>query len=309
MNKTHLYLLYSLLILCWALLIFNLVKSSSISSSTAAVAYDPTLPSSGEPVALFRLPDSLTFAGEEVPLSTPDVKERLDREIYVNAYWHSNMIMLMKRSTKFLPEIEKILAENGIPDDFKYLAIAESALMNVTSPAGARGFWQFMRDTGREFGLEITGDVDERYHMEKATIAATKYLKEAHEKFGDWTSVAASYNMGQTGFSRRQNQQLSQNYYDLYLNEETSRYMFRILAFKVIFENPSKYGFNLTEEDFYYLPEFKEVKVQEDIKDLASWARQQDSNYKSLKLYNPWLRDRKLKVKNRDSYIIRLPLS
>jgi len=269
---------------------------------------DPAFPGSGEPVALFRLPDSLTFAGEEVPLMTPDVRERLDREIYVNAYWHSNMIMLMKRSRKFLPEIERILAENEIPDDFKYLAIAESALMNVTSPAGAKGFWQFMRDTGREYGLEISRDVDERYHMEKATLAATKYLNKAHENFGDWTSVAASYNMGQTGFSRRQNQQLSQNYYDLYLNEETSRYMFRILAFKVIFENPSKYGFNLTEEDYYYLPEFKEIEVQEDIKDLASWARQHDSNYKSLKLYNPWLLDRNLNVGRGKSYTIRLPM-
>ncbi|MHA7129463.1 lytic transglycosylase domain-containing protein [Algoriphagus namhaensis] len=309
MNRNHLIVLYSLLILCWALLIFNLVKTNS--QEHAAAVSSPKLSRLStqlDSVQVFPLPDSLTFAGEIVPLDIEDVRERLDREIHVNAYWQSNMILLMKRSRKFLPQIEEILKENGVPEDFKYLAMAESALMNVASPAGARGFWQFMPDTGKEYGLEISNDVDERYHLEKSTLAATKYLNKAHQKFGDWTSVAASYNMGQSGFSRRQRDQLSQNYYDLYLNEETSRYMFRILAFKVIFEKPERYGFFLNEEDYYTLPEMREITVREDIKDLATWAKQYDANYKLLKLYNPWLRDKNLNVKKGRTYTIQLPL-
>lgn len=258
-------------------------------------------------IRLFDLPKELDFAGEKVPLDKGDIYERLEREIYVNAYWESNMILLLKRSSKYLPEIERMLKENGIPDDFKYVAIAESALMNVGSPAGARGFWQIMEDTGKEYGLEITKDVDERYHFEKATLVATKYFKKAHTKFGDWTAVAASYNMGQTGFSKRQEEQLHSNYYDLYLNDETSRYLFRILAFKVIFENPGAFGYHFKESDYYKNPTFKTLRVDQDIKDLPSWAKAQGSSYKDLKLYNPWLRDRNLNVKRGKIYEIRLP--
>ncbi|GMQ25657.1 lytic transglycosylase domain-containing protein [Algoriphagus sp. oki45] len=266
-------------------------------------------PSSGsrDSIRLFDLPKELSFAGEKVPLEEPDVLERLEREIYVNAYWESNMILLMKRSGKYFPQIEAILEKAGIPDDFKYLALAESGLMNVVSPAGARGFWQFMESTAKEYGLEVTGDVDERYHFEKSTQAATQYLKKAHAKFGDWTAVAASYNMGQSGFSRRQEEQLHSSYYDLYLNEETSRYLFRILAFKVIFENPGEFGFHLKEKDYYRNPDLKTVRVDEDIKDLASWAKSQGSSYKQLKLYNPWLRDRNLNVRKGRAYDIQLP--
>ena len=262
---------------------------------------------SGDTVRLFDLPKELTFAGEKVPLEMEDVKERLEREIYVNAYWQSNMILLMKRSSKFLPEIEKMLNENGIPDDFKYLAMAESALLNVASPAGAKGFWQILESTGKEYGLEISKDVDERYNLEKATYAASKYLNKAHGKFGDWTAVAASYNMGQSGFSRRQDAQFAKSYYDLYLNDETSRYLFRILAFKVIFENPGAFGFHMRESDYYQNPSLREFTVSSDIKDLASWARQKGSNYKEVKLYNPWLRDTDLNIKRGKSYVIVLP--
>lgn len=311
MNKSHLIPIYILLILCLALAGYAIWKTPAEITAEPSVADVQMLQrmplSSRDTVRLFNLPMELTFAGEKVPLEIEDVRERLEREIYVNAYWQSNMILLMKRSSKFLPEIEKMLKQSGIPDDFKYLAMAESALMNVASPAGAKGFWQIMESTGKEYGLEISKDVDERYHLEKATLAASKYLNKAHARFGDWTAVAASYNMGQAGFSRRQADQFAKNYYDLYLNDETSRYLFRILSFKVIFENPGAFGFYLRDSDYYKNPEMKKVTVTSDIKNLASWAKSQQSTYKDLKLYNPWLRDRDLNIKRGKSYEIMLP--
>lgn len=257
---------------------------------------------------LFELPKEISFAGENVPLDIEDVKERLEREIYVNAYWQSNMILLMKRSGKYLPTIEKILKENGIPEDFKYLAMAESGLMNVVSPAGARGFWQFMPNTAKEYNLEVSNDVDERYHLEKSTLAACKYLKSAYSRFGNWTSVAASYNMGMSGLSRRKSEQKQNNYYDLLLNDETSRYVFRLLAFKEIFENSEKYGFNLKQDDYYQMPDFREIVVSDNISNLSDWAIKHKSNYKSLKLYNPWLRSDKLRTARGKAYIIQIPI-
>ncbi|WP_192347301.1 lytic transglycosylase domain-containing protein [Algoriphagus sp. Y33] len=311
MNKSHIIPLYLLVILCLAMAAYAIWKVPEEIPQEPSVANVQMLQNmplpSRDTVRLFDLPEELTFAGEKVPLEIEDVKERLEREIYVNAYWQSNMILLMKRSSKFLPEIEKMLKETGIPDDFKYLAMAESALMNVASPAGAKGFWQIMESTGEEYGLEISKDVDERYNLEKATYAASRYFKKAHAKFGDWTAVAASYNMGQSGFSRRQEDQMAKNYYDLYLNDETSRYLFRILAFKVIFENPGEFGFHLRESDYYNTPALKKIIVNNDIKNLAAWARLQGKTYKELKLYNPWLRDRDLNVKRGKSYEILLP--
>ncbi|MEP0712423.1 lytic transglycosylase domain-containing protein [Algoriphagus sp.] len=311
MNKSQLLPLYLLLLLSLSLAVYAIWKTPAEITPEPSVAQVQLLQNmpmpSRDSVRLFDLPKELTFAGEKVPLEIEDVRERLEREIYVNAYWQSNMILLMKRSSKFLPEIEETLKENGIPDDFKYLAMAESALMNVASPAGAKGFWQIMESTGKEYGLEISKDVDERYHLPKATLAASKYLKKAHARFGDWTAVAASYNMGQAGFSRRQQDQFADNYYDLFLNDETSRYLFRILAFKVIFENPSEFGFYLRESDYYKNPTMRSISVTSDIKNLASWAQKQGSNYKELKLYNPWLRDKNLNGKRGKSYQILLP--
>jgi membrane-bound lytic murein transglycosylase D len=312
MSKVHLFLVYFLLAVCLGMTGFSLFKNNKNRSELGEVKpeqlqYVASSSFSGDSVRIFELPKELNFAGEKVPLEHVDILERLEREIYVNAYWESNMILLLKRSAKYLPEIEKKLKEQGIPDDFKYVAVAESALMNVGSPAGARGYWQILEATGKEYGLEISKSVDERYHFEKSTLAAAKYFRKAHGKFGDWTAVAASYNMGQSGFSKRQEEQLHKNYYDLYLNEETSRYLFRILAFKVIFENPGSFGYHLEEKDYYRNPEFNSYKVSGDIRDLAQWAKSKGSSFKYLKLYNPWLRDRALNAKRGKVYEIRLP--
>ncbi len=311
MTKIHLVFIYTLLGCCFILAGYSAWISSSQSTSKDFISEEQILLSRRNPtrdsVRLFDIPSELDFAGEKVPLEVGDVLERLEREIYVNAYWESNMILLMKRSAKYLPDIERMLKENGLPDDFKYLAMAESGLMNVGSSAGARGFWQILETTGKEYGLEISNDVDERYHLEKSTAAAAKYFKKAHTKFGDWTAVAASYNMGQTGFAKRQEEQLHRDYYEMYLNDETSRYLFRILAFKVIFENPGSFGFHLKENDYYQNPALRTLEVNQDIKDLPRWAKQQGSSYKNLKLYNPWLRDQDLNVQRGKVYEIKLP--
>ncbi len=311
MSKIHLVFIYAMLGCCLILAGYSVWKSTSRNFVQEVVPQEQFLQARPNPsrdsVRLFNIPLELDFAGEKVPLEVGDVLERLEREIYVNAYWESNMILLLKRSAKYLPTIELMLKENSIPDDFKYLAIAESALMNVGSPAGARGFWQILETTGKEYGLEISKDVDERYHLEKSTAAAAKYFKKAHAKFGDWTAVAASYNMGQTGFGKRQEEQLFRDYYEMYLNDETSRYLFRILAFKVIFENPGRFGYHLRETDYYRNPALKTLQVDKDIKDLPRWAKEQGSNYKNLKLYNPWLRNQDLNVKRGKVYEIKLP--
>lgn len=312
MSRNHLFLIYFLLFFSIALGTWAVLKTPQSQGDNQNLMEERSYPVQAftitrDSIRLFDIPKNLDFAGEKVPLERGDIFERLEREIYVNAYWESNMILLLKRSAKYLPEIERMLKENGIPDDFKYVAIAESALMNVGSSAGARGFWQILESTGKEYGLEITNDVDERYHFEKSTLAAAKYFKKAHAKFGDWTAVAASYNMGQSGFSKRQEEQLHSNYYELYLNEETSRYLFRILAFKIIFENPGAFGYHFRESDYYQTPVLRTIRVDEDIKDLPKWAKDQGSSYKDLKLYNPWLRDRNLNVKRGKVYQIQLP--
>ncbi len=304
MTKVHLTLIYALLVLSLSLALFAVFSENQMGAKLGLTSFSREQKDS---VALFDLPAELSFAGEKVPLEQGDVVERLERELYVNAYWESNLILLFKRSKKYLPEIERLLQEQGVPDDFKYLAIAESGLLNASSAAGAKGYWQILEETGKEYGLEITESVDERYHLEQSTLAAAAYLKKAHQKFGDWTAVAASYNMGQSGFSKRQEEQFQRNYYDLYLNEETSRYLFRILAFKLLFENPSAFGYHLQEKDYYSLPEFREIEVSTDLPDLAKWAKDQGSSYKHLKRYNPWLRARELEVKKGKGYIIRLP--
>ncbi len=254
-------------------------------------------------------PKKMNFAGENVPVEIVDVKERLDREMVVNMNYHSNTILVIKRAHKYFPIIEPILAKNGIPDDFKYLAVIESGLANVTSPAGAKGIWQFMPTTAREKGLEVNSNVDERYHLEKATQAACEYLLEAKAQFGNWTLAAASYNVGMNGVSRRLKEQQVSDYYDILLPNETARYMFRILALKEIMKNPTKYNFHITDDMKYSLPKTKSILVESEIPDLVVFANDKGINYKILKYYNPWLRESKLNNKSGKRYEIVIPTS
>ena len=255
-----------------------------------AVTLAPATRDMGQTVRGIHLPAQLTFAGEEVPLDDPDVAERLDRELHVNTYFHSNTIFLMKRANRWLPQIEAILVEQGLPADFKYLAVIESDLQNKVSPAQAVGFWQLVKGTAKERGLIVDRDVDERYHPLKSTEAACSYLLQAKERFGSWTNAAASYNIGQYGLDKRLEAQNVDSYYDLLLNEETSRYMLRVLAIKLIMENPAEYGFYLKDEQLYFPEPLKTVEITEDVKDLVAWAQAHGVTYKVLKRHNPWLR-------------------
>jgi len=253
-------------------------------------------------------PERIDFAGESVPLHITDVKERFDREMVVNTNLHSNTTLVIKRANRMFPIMEPILKRYGVPDDFKYLAVIESGLVNAVSPAGARGVWQFMEQTAKERGMEVNGMIDERYHLEKSTEAACKYLLEAKKKFGSWTLAAAAYNAGMGGISKQMNNQLVDDYYDLLLVEETSRYVFRILALKEIMQNRSKYGFDFSENLMYHPIETRRIEVDSSINDLAVFAKSQGVNYKVLKIHNPWLRDRKLDNKLKKKYIIEIPV-
>ena len=253
-----------------------------------------------------KLPESVSFAGENVPLDDIEVRERLDRELSVNAYWQSSTIILLKRANRWLPTIEKILKEESVPDDFKYLCMAESALDNAISSAGASGFWQFMKTTGLQYGLIINSDVDERYNLEKSTRAACRYLRDAKEKTGSWTAAAAGYNMGLAGVNKQQLLQGETAYYDLFLNTETSRYVQRIVALKIIHQHQKDYGFYLTNEDLY--PELKYTiqQVSGPI-NWVSFAKENNTSYKMLRIYNPWIRNFNLLNKERRTFDVKIP--
>lgn len=258
-------------------------------------------------VQSWAIPEHLTLGGEAVPVDQIDVREKLDREMLVNTYWHSNAMLNMKRANRWFPLIEAILEEEGVPDDFKYLAIIESGLTQAVSPAGATGMWQFMKATGKSYKMEITEEVDERYNVEIATRAAAKYLKGMHEKFGSWSLAAASYNMGAGGLNKRLTEQKVDSYWDLLLNAETGRYVYRILAVRMLFENPSAYGFNLDAAHLYQPYETVDFEVTSSISNLADFAIEQGINYKILKTLNPWLRKTRLTVAAGKSYTIQLP--
>lgn len=254
-------------------------------------------------------PPAVDFAGEPAPLNISDVRERFERELIVNANLDASTLLILKRAPRAFPVIEPILAKYGIPDDFKYLAVIESGLVNAVSPAGARGIWQFMPETAKEKGLEVNDVVDERYHLEKSTEAACKYLLDAKARLGSWTLAAASYNGGMAGVGKQIDFQKVSDYYDLLLTDETARYVFRILALKEIMKNPAMYGFTLTPEEMYLQLPVRRVLVDTTITDLAVFAKSQGINYKILKVHNPWLRDRKLTNTSRKVYQLDIPTS
>ncbi len=253
------------------------------------------------------LPEKADFCGELAPLEQWDVAEKFDREMLVNTYWHSNTLLSIKRAYRWFPVIEPILKEQGIPDDFKYLALIESGFINATSPSGAVGFWQFLSETATQYGLEVNDEVDERYHVEKSTRAACAYFKDAYARFGTWSLVAASYNMGMGGVQKQADRQGSKDYYQLLLNEETARYVFRILAIKELMNNADKYGFVVRPTDLYSPLSSTTITLNQGVEDFAAYAQQNGINYKTLKLYNPWLRQSYLKNKSNKIYEIKIP--
>jgi hypothetical protein len=253
------------------------------------------------------LPDTLNVFGEKMPLDIFYVKEALDRELSVNTYWHSSTLLLIKKSYRWFPLFDSILNAYDIPPDFKYLAVIESGLSNVISPANATGFWQFLKGTAKEYDLEVNKEVDERYNVEKATEAACKYFNKSYEKFGNWTMVAAAYNAGNRGISKQLDRQKTGSYYDLLLSDETSRYVYRIAAMKQIFNNPELYGFYIDNDDIYLPVSTRDIIVKDNIDDFADFAKQNGISYKLLKYFNPWLRQNYLKNKKKKTYIIKIP--
>ena len=254
------------------------------------------------------LPDTIKFAGELVPMDVYYVREALDREILSNMYWHTNTMLNMKRAYRHFPVIEPILKKHGVPSDLKYLAVIESGLLNVTSPAKAQGYWQFIKATGKKYGLEITDEVDMRNSLEASTEAACKFLKALYAQFGSWTWAAAAYNCGENGLQRQINLQSVNNYYDLRLNSETARYVYRIVAVKLIMQDPQSYGFNLRYKDMYPQIPYRTVELKGQNVDLYDFAKDNGTTYKMLREMNPWLITNKLVNKENKTYIVKLPI-
>jgi len=307
MSRSYRFIVLSSIIII-AVFFINAEKSVKKSDTTGKVSVD----SSGNDennykIKALKIPENLSFAGEKVRLNKTDIKERIDRELLVNTYWQSNALLWFKRTNKYFPVIEPILKEKGVPDDFKYLSVIESDLRNVTSPAGAKGMWQMLANAGRENGLEINENVDERYHLEKATEAACDYLIKAKERLGSWTLAAAAYHAGNYGIEKQLKKQMVDSYYDVLMGENTERYVPRIVAAKEILSHPEKYGFEFDQDDLYVLKPTYVVQVDTVITDIAVFAQNFDTNYKELKMYNPWLRENKLNNKTRKMYEIKIP--
>ena len=303
MSRTVLYIYATLLTI---LLAFILLSSSSEPKQRPLDEWGP----SGLPQQIENIPleKSYSFAGEDLEMDNFDVQERLERELMTNAYWHSNTVRLIKHANRFFPVIEPILAKNGVPDDFKYLAVAESGLANVVSPAGATGYWQFLRDVGKEYGLEVNSEIDQRYDIEASTEAACKLLLKLKDRFGSWSMAALAYNMGGANLKRAIERQKPERFSDLNLNTETSRYVFRIVAIKTILQAPGEFGFHLRPEDLYQpFSDTKKIKVTGAVSSWADFAEKYNLSYRMLKVYNPWLRDYKLTNKTGKEYLITVP--
>jgi hypothetical protein len=260
-------------------------------------------------VRSINLDKEFDFCGEKLPMDNWDVRQRLDAELLRNVYFHSQTILALKRANALFPTIVPILKEEGVPEDLKYLAVAESALSNAVSPAGARGVWQFMKSAADGYGLEVSGEVDERYHLEKATRAACKYLKKEKERLGSWTLAAAAYNGGPGRIAEEMAIQRANSFYELNLAaDETMRYPFRIVAIKEVMEHPEQYEYTVEQEHLYpALNDFKTVEVRGAVANWGDFARQHGTHYRMLKLYNPWLIDNKLTNKAGKTYQIKIP--
>lgn len=263
-----------------------------------------------EPAMVIRsitLQDEYSFAGEKLTIEDWDIRERLERELYANVFQHSSTIIAIKRSMRYFPMIEKKLSEYGLPPDLKYIAVAESMLSNAVSPAGAKGVWQFMKPVSEFYGLEISEEVDERYHVEKSTDIACKYLKHLHKRFGNWSMAAAAYNVGETRFKKELDFQRATSYFDMQLNEETSRYVFRLFAIKAVLEDPEYHGYQLKEDGGYApIEATKVITVSKPIPDLGLFAQENNISYRKLKWLNPWLIGKQLTNPLKKEYKIRL---
>lgn len=307
-KKFHIHTLLYICIVISCINIFAIIFNSRVNGNTPAMVYNSpeNIPAAGLTSDVF-VPAEFNLAGETVPLQRIDVQESFRKELIVNTYLHSHTLQILKNSPRIFSIIEPILKKNGVPDDFKYLAVIESMLNpSAVSPAGATGLWQFMKGTAEEFGMEVNTEIDERYNIEKSTEAAAAYLKKAYGKFGSWTIAAASYNAGSAMLSKQMDIQKEKDYYDLLLGEETGRYVFRILALKQIINNPEQYNFNV--KAIYPSEKVEKVKVETPVKDWAEFAQKQGISYKTLKRFNPWLRKADLRNPKRKTYEISIPV-
>ena len=298
---------YGIAFICVAVLL-SIIKlfSYSVSDSISDSDYEDYFNESYKVLSV-HIPKNLNFAGEKVPINNFIIREAMEKELIINTYWQSQSLLLHKRANRWFPLIEPILKQNGIPDDFKYIALIESQLTNVVSDQGATGFWQLVEPTAKGYGLIINDEIDERYDVERSTQAACKYFNEAYKVFNNWTLVAASYNRGMNGIQAALDKQKVNNYYDLLLTEETARYIFRILAIKEIISRPKVYGFILRKKDLYPPLSTKKISIDSSITDLATFAINQKINYKILKTFNPWLRANTLTNPEKKKFIIEIP--
>lgn len=295
-----------------ALLAFSVAYGQSSSAGFFSSFLSPSTASDEKPiqnVVIPKLPTEADFAGERVPLEYFDVRESLQREMTIINYWHGSLSYIVQLAGRYQEQICKILKEEGIPEDFFYLCVAESSLQPATSPAGAKGYWQFLSGTAKDYGLEVGAEIDERYHWEKATRAACKYFRKGYEKYGTWTLSAASYNVGMGNIDSRIGYQGIKDYYDMQLPLETARYVFRAVAFKIIMNNLKDYGFNITEEDKYKPVECKTVEVKGAVANWSDWAREHGTNFKMIKMFNEWIRSNKLTNKYGKTYQVLVPVS
>lgn len=291
-------------------LLFLLFAVISCKSNDRQGDDDLKVEQSSQVATIFKvpeIPEEITFAGEVINLRDVDLRERFDRELIVNNFWHSNTIMYLKRSNRWFPLIQTILRENDVPEDFAYLAVIESGLTQATSPSGAKGFWQFMKGTAQEYDLIVNREIDERLNIEKSTHAACRYLKKAYDEFGTWSLAAASYNMGMNGVRKALEEQKVSSYFDLLLNEETSRYVFRMLAIKEIMLDPVKFGFNIESDQLYPVHKVKKIVVNETISDLSEWSAKMNLSLKVIRKLNPWILKNYIHPKRYDGLTLLIP--